>query len=536
MRLIVLQNEAMIADIVSGAEAIYVGSDTSCRVHLPDPRVAPRQVLVCPEQGGQWTLCSLDDTCLVKLNDMHVVEKVALKEGDQILLLEYAIRVYPDYEEKSPTRAAPGTTLAQLERFAASKLPVGATLKRADEPSTLSADQQATIARASVAVAGCDTIEQFMTAALQTLLTAFAAQRAWIGVRRVGYGPLEYVEGRLLTGQPMDLPPVGDDLKPRVLDRAQYVLVPVLAGGERLSLLCGPLVGPDGVLGLVYLDSGDTGRRFELRDLDFLTQMAQLLAHQLDAIFKFLARTRAALIEGQVSVTHEVQARLTPRMLPQSDALQWGAFREPGRERSGDIYDVVRVGKDLIAFFIARTPAAGAMPPLLLTQGLTAFRAAVMHQDPPGMFLRWLAWILFDGEKDHPLHCCTGTIDPATGRMQYALAGQMGAFVVSARGEERTLAPPDEAPALGLVKNVNYPLLETELQTDETLVLFTPGVTTARNRTGEVFGQDRFVDILCDGFGQAASATLKEMLTDLRNFTEGGSQPDDITVILAHRT
>jgi len=25
------------------------------------------------------------------------------------------------------------------------------------------------------------------------------------------------------------------------------------------------------------------------------------------------------------------------------------------------------------------------------------------------------------------------------------------------------------------------------------------------------------------------------MLTDLRNFTEGGSQPDDITVLLAHR-
>lgn len=67
------------------------------------------------------------------------------------------------------------------------------------------------------------------------------------------------------------------------------------------------------------------------------------------------------------------------------------------------------------------------------------------------------------------------------------------------------------------------------------MVLFTPGVTTAKNRRDETFGEERFVNILCDGFGQLASAMLKDMLTDLRNFTEQGSQPDDITVILAHR-
>jgi serine phosphatase RsbU (regulator of sigma subunit) len=61
-------------------------------------------------------------------------------------------------------------------------------------------------------------------------------------------------------------------------------------------------------------------------------------------------------------------------------------------------------------------------------------------------------------------------------------------------------------------------------------------VTAARNKHGESFGQDRFVDILCDGFGQLASSMLKEMLTDLRGFTQGGALPNDITVILAHHT
>ena len=78
-------------------------------------------------------------------------------------------------------------------------------------------------------------------------------------------------------------------------------------------------------------------------------------------------------------------------------------------------------------------------------------------------------------------------------------------------------------------------MLRETIEPGESLVVFTPGVTTAKNSKGETFGEERFVNILCDGFGQLASNMLKEMLSDLRNFTEGGLQPDDITMLLAHR-
>ena len=221
----------------------------------------------------------------------------------------------------------------------------------------------------------------------------------------------------------------------------------------------------------------------------------------------------------------------------QAVALRHGrqCFREPGRERSGDIYDVVRLPNNSIAFLVAHTPAAGALPGVLMVQAQTAFRSAAMHQDSPNAFLRALNWLLYDGQRDHPLHCFTGVIDPATGELRYAQAGHVAAFIVSARGEERSLAPEEPAPELGLAKTTVYPLLTEQLEPGETFVLSTPGVSTAKNRREETFGEERFVNILCDGFGQLASATLKEMLTDLRNFTEGGSQPDDITVLLAHR-
>jgi hypothetical protein len=536
MRLIVLQEEAMIADVVCGQEAIYIGSRDTCRVQLPDPRVAAQQAVVLPESDGTWFLEQLDTACPIHLNGTTVTGRIGLKTGDEIRLLDYCLRVYPDYEEPPGARPTLGTSRAQLERFAQAKLPPGAILRRGDEVLSVQPGQLDGLGRVSVAVSGCVTVEELMDLALQSLLATFAAQRAWFGVRRVNYGPMEYEEGRLITGQPTDLPGIGHDLKPRALDRGQFVLVPLVSREEPVSVLAGPLLGPDGTLGMVYIDSGDTGRRYDVRDLEYFVLQLNLLAYQLDSIFKVTARNRAALIDGQVSVAHEAQARLTPRKIPQWEGqLQFGAFREPGRERAADIYDIVRTPNDQAAFMVAHTPAGGALPALLMVQAQTAFRSAVMHQDHPSNCLRGLNWILYDGQKDHPLECFIGLIDPASGQMRYAIAGHLGAYIIGQRGQERPLGGEEPSPALGLVKTAVYPLLPEQLEPGETLVLFTPGVVTAKNRRDEVFGEDRFVNILCDGFAQLASSMLKEMLNDLRNFTEGGSQPDDITVILAHR-
>jgi len=535
MRLIVLAQEAMIADVVCGQEIVYVGSAESCRVRLEDPRIAAQQAVLIPERVGLWLLEPLDSSCEIRVNDALAVAKTELREGDEIRILDFVVRVYPDYEERSAPRVTTGTSRAALERFAQAKLPMGAILRKADEPLSLRAELLDALGRANVAVSGCTTVEELMDAILTILSGTLAAQRAWIGVRRVNYGPMEYEEGRTVSGQTFDLPEVGQNLKPRILDRGQFVMVPLVSVQERMSVLAGPLNGPDGTLGMIYLDTGDSGRRFDARDLDFLSVLANVFAYQLDAVFKALARNKAAMIEGQVSVAHEIQARITPRKLPQTDELQFGAFRETGRERTGDIYDVVRLASNKVAVMVAQTPASGAMPSMLMAQAQTAFRIAAMHQDGPQVFLRSLNWLLYDGQRDHSLQCFAGVIDPVTGQLQYSMAGHVGAFMVGARGEDRSLAPQDLPPELSLNKAAVYPLLTEQIEPGETLVLFTSGVTTAQNRKGETFGEERFVNILCDGFGQLASATLKEMLTDLRSFTEGGTQPDDITVLLAHR-
>jgi serine phosphatase RsbU (regulator of sigma subunit) len=521
--------------VTCGHEAIYIGSHESCRVRIDDERIAERQMVIYPERDGGWVVEPLEVSNEVQVNAREVATRHVLLSGDEIQVCGYIIRTFPEGQDRPGARGEMTTSVDRLTKFAQSQLPYGTVIKKGDEKLEVEPEQITRIGEINVKLGACILIEEVMEIALQTLLETFAAQRAWVGVRRLGYGPMEYVEGRTLTGQPAELPAHADNYKPRVLDRAQNILVPRVSLEEPESVLAVPLVASEATLGMLYVDSGDSGRRYDSADLDFIVLVAGLFAVQIQAIFDQIAKNRAATIDGEVGVAHEIQARVTPRKLPQWQELQFGAFREPGREHTGDVYDLVRMQNGMAGFMVAHTPATGPMPSLLMAQAQALFRGAAMHQDEPHVFLRTLNWLLYDGAKDHPLNCFMAYIDPKSGAARYAMAGQTGAYIIGQRGDGRPLGPEEPTPPLATVKNHAYPLLTEDLESAESLVVFTPGVTTAKNAKEETFGEERFVNILCDGFGQLASSMLKEMLTDLRNFTEGGKQPDDITVLLAHR-
>lgn len=534
MRLVVHSKGSRISEVQCEHEAVYIGSDESCGLVLADSRVPPRHAVVYPEGDEGWVLQPLDLGDSLQLNGVGVTEKVQLRNNDQITVHEYLIRAVVEDAAPRQTRGPAHQSVAQMARFVQAQLPQGSILKKSDEAITISPSQVQRMGKVNVALGACNAVEELMNIALHVVLEAFGAQRAWMGVRRVNYGPMEYVEGRTLLGQTFDLPDVGETLKVRALDRSQFVLVPQIAPGERIAAIIGPIMGPDGPLGMIYIDTGDTGRHFESIELDPFMAMMNVIGAQLDAIFKSMAKTRAATLDGEVVVAHAIQGRLTPRKLPQWEGLQFGAFREPGREKTSDVYDIVKMANHAAAIMIAHSHAAGPLPGMVMSQAQAAFRTAVMHNDAPHIFLRSLNVLLYDGQGDRAIDCLMAIIDPESGQMRYAMAGKIGAYIIGGRGEERKF-PDQGLPPCGMERNASYNTLAEQMESAETAVLFTPGVVTARNSKGGVFGEERFINILCDGFGQLASTMLKEMLSDLQHFTEGGQQPEDITVILAHK-
>jgi sigma-B regulation protein RsbU (phosphoserine phosphatase) len=87
-------------------------------------------------------------------------------------------------------------------------------------------------------------------------------------------------------------------------------------------------------------------------------------------------------------------------------------------------------------------------------------------------------------------------------------------------------------PVLGLLAVATYAYEETSLSPGDLVVMFSDGVTEARNSAGDEFGRERLLDLLKGQHARAAEGVLEEVLAAVNAFAEGAPQADDITALV----
>jgi serine phosphatase RsbU (regulator of sigma subunit) len=548
MRILVHQGEELIRDERFPRIPILIGSAPNCTIRIPDQRVADTQIKIFPHAGEAWLIEPLALGHRTVRNGHVLVESTYVEQGDEIDVGEYSLRLYPDPEDFGLERGVEGRNLTafrqqqtyeEVARIRSHPVPAGTEIRRGDEPVTLSATDQQALARLAFALHGAVDIGKLLETTLTYLLRRFEARFAWMGLRRRGYGPFEFVEGRSSSGPSSAQPPMLHTLTYRCLERSQFILMPTTRGTEPNlaseigSILTVPILSRRGVLGLIYVDSLP-GTSFGATEMDILTFTASLAAVHLEGIIGQQLRVQEAVEAGELSFIRQVQARLDPSNVPQWDGYQLAIYCRHGRQQAGDVYDVIKLPKGLIALIIAHAQASTTRAALAITEVRAAFRVAGLHADAPHILLRELNWLLHDAQDPCTLACASLVINPVTGACQYCTAGEIGAVVIDSDGGSRPLGRAD-LPAVGVSSSAAFTSEMGRILPGETLALFTGGCYTIQNEAGDPLGHERFLDALCDGFGQTASAAMDGLQMELSEYFSAGRQPDDITILLLHR-
>jgi serine phosphatase RsbU (regulator of sigma subunit) len=259
-----------------------------------------------------------------------------------------------------------------------------------------------------------------------------------------------------------------------------------------------------------------------------------LVAGQFEAIIHDHAKLRQVMADGEQAVVRAVQSRLDPNVVPEWDNLQLAVYCKGGSERVTDLYDVMRLPTGQACLLVARIESEGVQTALSMAGVRAAFRVAGLHCDPPHILLKELDWLMRSEQSTSKIACATACVNTKTGEVQYASAGTAGLYRVDGRGEPHQLADPD-LPMVGSGKDSAYTTKTTELQSDESLAMFTPGfLTLSKGEDEPTLTEDQFVDTLCDGFGQSAQELIDEAVKELSPYLKKGHQPDDITLLAAH--
>jgi sigma-B regulation protein RsbU (phosphoserine phosphatase) len=120
------------------------------------------------------------------------------------------------------------------------------------------------------------------------------------------------------------------------------------------------------------------------------------------------------------------------------------------------------------------------------------------------------------------------------GMGQFISAGHNPAYLFrSTTGKIEELA--SDAYILGLFDFASYQSRTLHLHKGDILVVYSDGLTDAQNQQGEMFGEERLLQIVQQEAPSGSHAVEQKFLQAIEDFTQGTPQTDDITFVVVEK-
>ncbi len=236
--------------------------------------------------------------------------------------------------------------------------------------------------------------------------------------------------------------------------------------------------------------------------------------------------------EEEMEEARKIQQGFLPVVLPQVRGLSISGAWQPARLVSGDYFDVLKFDARELAICIADVAGKG-MPAALLMSNLQALVRGIASPalSPQQLCDRVNQIVSRNIAADRFITFFYGRLEADSRRLRYVNAGHNPPIVLHADGAHERLR--EGGGVLGAFPGQSYAAGEAQLRAGDRVVLFTDGVTEARNSGGEEFGEPKLLDLLKANRGRTARELQQEILTAVQAFSAGDLEDDATLLVIA---
>jgi sigma-B regulation protein RsbU (phosphoserine phosphatase) len=242
-------------------------------------------------------------------------------------------------------------------------------------------------------------------------------------------------------------------------------------------------------------------------------------------------------LQTELEIAREVQSQLYPKVAPPMRGLQISVVCDPARMVSGDYYDYTELGKHQLAFAIGDVAGKGISAALLMATLQSALRAQVAHCEAAGISMECARVI---SQLNQQIYAHTAPekyatfffalFDQPSQTLTYTNAGHLSPLLLR---QGRFTALDSNGTVVGAFPFAKYDSSSLIMQPGDLLVCYTDGITEPENAYGEMFGEDRLMDLVKKHAHQADSEILRIVLDAVRGWTGTPELSDDMTLLLA---
>ncbi|MEW6196465.1 MAG: GAF domain-containing SpoIIE family protein phosphatase [Bacteroidota bacterium] len=283
--------------------------------------------------------------------------------------------------------------------------------------------------------------------------------------------------------------------------------------------------------GLIILGKRKNNLQYTRSDIEFVSSVGSLAIISIENARLFKETLEKQRLEKDLETARNIQKNLLPKKIPQLSNLEIAAYNSSARMVGGDYYDIVKLDQDTVLIAVADVSGKG-VPAALLMANLQAFLKSICKQKLPlfeatnlmndlvaenttlGSFITFF-WGVFNNAKNEftyvnaghnpPLHVYNGRID------KFKKGGMI----------------------LGVLPTTIPYVSETiKLNSKDTIVLFTDGITEAMNINGEEFSDEKLESLVLKVADNSSEEILESIKLAVEEYTVGAEQSDDITCLV----
>lgn len=283
---------------------------------------------------------------------------------------------------------------------------------------------------------------------------------------------------------------------------------------------------------LARLDTGSFGRCEVCHDP---IEADRLMADPLCRVcLDDLPKDELRRLEHDLEMAAQIQAALLPKPDLCFDGWEIHAHYEAVGPVSGDYYDVIRsAARDGESLFLFGDVSGKGVAASLLMASLQAIFRSLIASGLPLQELLTRGNRLFcetSGPSSFATLVC-GRLSPS-GALELANAGHYPPLLL--RGSRVESLPATGLP-VGLFCSAEYASHSVQLAPGDLLLLYTDGLSEARDDKGEEYGLARIMAVLEHGHGRSAQGVTRALIDDLAGFQRGTRRADDLTVMALAR-
>ena len=262
-------------------------------------------------------------------------------------------------------------------------------------------------------------------------------------------------------------------------------------------------------------------------------QMTGDLRHQMSALAKETAARQK--VEDEMDIGRQIQAALMPASYPSDARFDVAGLWVPAGTVGGDFIDCFLSGSGDLALLIADVSGKGIPAAIFMARARTVLHETLVRGLAPAEALTTgNHYLVSDNAQSMFVTALAARYRPDEGVLRFAVAGHPPPVLVRAN-DGASLLTAKGGTLLGAVPQIQCEQHEMRLEVGDTLVMYTDGVSEARDGAGAFYTSERFAQFLAG----TRTATCKDLCAriaeEMESFQTAG-RADDLTLLALRRT